>query len=343
MTKQLQIVELKNLVINKGTQGRVSLDQRAIKDYADDIKNALASAEAKAKEKDPKATVDLDLFMTEENPMPAVEVYRDAEGHLFLTDGFHRYNAHKEAGLKTIMANIVDVIPNESGEGERPVTLRDAILRSTAVNQGHGVRRTQNDKRRAVEILLADKEWKGRANNWIAEQAGVSEFLVRKMRPATDAGTDKTARVRGGGTTKRKGGKAAKGAGKKGGGAAGGAAGGKDKEQKGLDDESTKYLRGIERGVGGELGGKIREAVEKGKLPLTKRQLKDYNALSTKSQQAIAPLVLEKRMDPRKAYDFIKNAVSDKFLEELEIRAIACGGKFETTRNGFKLTFEKVK
>lgn len=70
------------------------------------------------------------------------------------------------------------------GRGGSAGPRRDAILYSVGANSTHGLRRTNADKRRAVETLLRDEEWQGWSNRKIAEVCGVSEFMVREARPA---------------------------------------------------------------------------------------------------------------------------------------------------------------
>lgn len=349
MSKQLLILTIADILTDKGTQSRVTLNQSAIKEYTTAIKDAIAldgehkleAAVEAFKVANPTVTgedldkaiagikdglkFDEDSFLTEVNPFPPIDVFRDAQGHVYLVDGFHRINAHKDAGLKQVLANI--------NEG----TLRDALLYSVGVNKSHGVMRTQKDKRRAVEILLADDEWKGRANNWIAEQAGVSEFLVRQMRPAVGEGTTTEVRTRGGGKTQAK--KKGSGGGK----ASTGTGGKKDKLPE-IDEKTEKLIVKIEKQVGGDLGTSIGKAIRARTLPLSKRELIDFAGLSSKACVAIAPLIATKKFtSPRKAYEFTKGAISEKFLVELENRAIAGSGVFEVERNGFYLMFFNTK
>ena len=61
---------------------------------------------------------------------------------IWLWDGHHTYFAHKKAGRDEMA---VDVTPG---------TLRDAILASLSANAEHGLRRTNEDKRKAVRVLL---------------------------------------------------------------------------------------------------------------------------------------------------------------------------------------------
>ncbi len=101
--------------------------------------------------------------------MPEIEVYRSG-GTFWLSDGRHRLEAGKMAGMTTIWAKVY--------QG----TQRDAILHSIEANASHGVRMTNADKRKAVTILLQDPEWRWWANNAIAEHCRVSADLVKSVR-----------------------------------------------------------------------------------------------------------------------------------------------------------------
>jgi hypothetical protein len=59
---------------------------------------------------------------------------------------------------------------------------RHAILFSVGANDSHGLRRTNADKRRGVELLLRDEEWSKKSDRWIAEQCGVGHQLVATVR-----------------------------------------------------------------------------------------------------------------------------------------------------------------
>lgn len=98
-----------------------------------------------------------------------VVVYSDGETH-WLADGFHRIRAAVQAGLEDVPASVY--------EGDR----RKAILYAVRANQQHGLRRTNADKRRAVETLLRDREWSIGSDGRIAAMAGVSQPFVSKVR-----------------------------------------------------------------------------------------------------------------------------------------------------------------
>lgn len=100
--------------------------------------------------------------------LPPVTVFFDGSEY-WLADGFHRMRAHERAWREEIAAEVVD--------GSQ----RDAILYAVGANAVHGIRRSERDKRNAVETLLKDEEWIANGFRWIARQAAVSDWLVRKV------------------------------------------------------------------------------------------------------------------------------------------------------------------
>ncbi len=106
---------------------------------------------------------------------PPVVVFYDGTDH-WLADGFHRLEATKATGAKEIAADV------------RQGTQRDAVLFSAGANAAHGLRRTNADKRRAVERLLADKEWSKWSDRKIAEACGVTHPFVGKLRAERASG-----------------------------------------------------------------------------------------------------------------------------------------------------------
>ncbi len=101
---------------------------------------------------------------------PPVVSFRDAEGKLWLADGWHRGRAHEIVGNAEIAIDVQ--------EGDR----RAALLYAASANAIHGARRTNADKRRAVLALLADAEWREKSHRWIAEQCSVNHELVATLR-----------------------------------------------------------------------------------------------------------------------------------------------------------------
>ena len=120
--------------------------------------------------------------------LPPIEVYGDGTD-VWCADGYHRVQAHLAAGKPTIRCNV------------HKGTREDAIWASCAANQEHGLRRTNADKRRAVEMALKMRpELSTRA---LADHVGVDETMVRNLKvrcgftaPAAVVGKDgKTYRV----------------------------------------------------------------------------------------------------------------------------------------------------
>ncbi|MFT2719890.1 ParB/RepB/Spo0J family partition protein [Deinococcus sp. A31D244] len=102
---------------------------------------------------------------------PPVIVYFDGRRH-WLADGFHRARAHRFLSLPDIKADV------------REGTQRDAILHAVGANASHGLRRTNADKRRAVEALLKDEEWSKWSDREIARHVLVGNKLVGDVRRA---------------------------------------------------------------------------------------------------------------------------------------------------------------
>ena len=100
---------------------------------------------------------------------PPVVLYDDG-ADLWLADGFHRVEAARKIGRETIDAQI------------RQGSARDAVLHGVGSNAVHGLRRTQADKRRAVERLLKDPEWAKWSDRKIAKAARVDNKTVAAVR-----------------------------------------------------------------------------------------------------------------------------------------------------------------
>ncbi|MCU4654354.1 hypothetical protein N8I71_16055 [Roseibacterium sp. SDUM158016] len=115
------MLEITEIRTDGGTQSRVALCEETVSQYAEAME-------------DPNTV------------FPPVIVYFDGVDH-WLADGFHRFAAWERIGRTDIPADV--------RKGDR----RQAILHSVAANTRHGLRRTNDDKRRAVLMLLKDAEW----------------------------------------------------------------------------------------------------------------------------------------------------------------------------------------
>jgi hypothetical protein len=143
----LNTLKVADIRIDGGTQSRAEFDDAVMVEYADAI-----TAGAK---------------------MPPVTVFFDGSDY-WLADGFHRLLAHLHIGALDIEATVIS--------GSR----RDAILFSVGANASHGMRRTNEDKHRAVGVLLADPEWAAWSDREIARRCSVSHPLVSSIRASLE-------------------------------------------------------------------------------------------------------------------------------------------------------------
>lgn len=107
--------------------------------------------------------------------LPPMVVFNDGADY-WLADGFHRWHAYRKAGLTTVACDV------------RKGTCRDAVLYSVGANAEHGKRRTNADKRKAVQTLLNDAEWSKWSDRAIAKACRVGHHLVAEIRPAPVTG-----------------------------------------------------------------------------------------------------------------------------------------------------------
>ena len=139
---------VKSLEIGKirrdgGTQPRAALDDAVLAEYAEEMEAG-------------------SLF-------PPVTLFYDGNDY-WLADGFHRVNAAIRAGRERINVTVL--------AGSQ----RDAILFSVGANSDHGLRRSNADKRRAVERLLRDPEWEKWSDGVVASRCAVSQAFASKVR-----------------------------------------------------------------------------------------------------------------------------------------------------------------
>lgn len=143
MSSVIRNLKLDQINIKGGTQPRTALNDAAVAEYAEAL---IGGAK-----------------------MPPITVFYDGSNY-WLADGFHRLFAHKDSGALDIQAEV------------HQGTKRDAVLHSVGANASHGLRRTNEDKRKAVLTLLNDGEWVEWSNREVARCCGVSESLVRSLR-----------------------------------------------------------------------------------------------------------------------------------------------------------------
>lgn len=131
----------------------------------------------------PRAMLNQDVIaeyaeaMMEDAKFPAITVFHDSANY-WIADGFHRFFAAKRAGTPDIDCDV------------RQGTLRDAQLYSVGANADHGLRRTNDDKRKAVQTLLDDLEWQEWSDSEIARHCRVSHVTVGRIKKSLNL--DKT-------------------------------------------------------------------------------------------------------------------------------------------------------
>lgn len=143
---ELQELNLALLRIDGGTQQRVRMSDSHVKELTD----ALVAGK----------------------PLTPAVVFFDGKDY-WLADGFHTREAYRANGSEAMPVDV------------RPGTKRDAILYSVGANASHGLKRTNEDKEKAVKVLLADAEWGQWSDGRIAESAGVTDRFVAAVRSRT--------------------------------------------------------------------------------------------------------------------------------------------------------------
>lgn len=105
--------------------------------------------------------------------LPPALVFHDGI-NLWLADGFHRYHAAQHREVAELWCEV------------RSGTQLDAIAYAVGANQTHGLRRTNADKRKAVEVAL--RTWPAESSREIARRCVVSDTFVNNLRnPAPEA------------------------------------------------------------------------------------------------------------------------------------------------------------
>ncbi len=153
-----QLIDMSVVRIDGDTQPRTAINPGIVQEYAEALEAGVG--------------------------FPAVTIVHDGATY-WLVDGFHRFFAHRRLNRPQIKAEMI------AGE------LADARWLSVAANKAHGLRRTNEDKAKAVVRALKLKP--DLSNPAIAEHVGVSEAMVRRyrevleqQRAAQQAGSSKT-------------------------------------------------------------------------------------------------------------------------------------------------------
>jgi uncharacterized ParB-like nuclease family protein len=138
-----------NILASAATQVRKKLDKTAIESYIEALENGAQ--------------------------FPPLVVFAEDGGQRYiLADGFHRLHAYINAGAEKCNVEV-----HEGG-------LHDALMWALGANDEHGLRRTNADKRNAVEMALKDPEISTLHPDQIALICRVNERTVRRIRDDMD-------------------------------------------------------------------------------------------------------------------------------------------------------------
>lgn len=149
----IQDLKIADIRLDGNTQARVAIHQTTVDEYAE--------------------------VLTDGGELPPIVVFHDGAAH-WIADGFHRLHAHRSIGAVTVRADV------------RDGTAREAQMYACGANQAHGLRRTNDDKRKAVAGMLElAPDWSDRA---IANHVGVAHTMVAAVRNPEVAERQKEAR-----------------------------------------------------------------------------------------------------------------------------------------------------
>ena len=144
-------LSIDQIMVSKRTRVRVRVDKDTVKQYSESIKSGAT--------------------------LPPITVYaKEGSSRYILADGEHRILALQMLGKKTIGCEVK--------EGGVPEARRHAL----GANAEHGLRRTDKDRRRAVNIAFDDPQFDELSNRDIAKICRVSHSLVNNMRNELRAG-----------------------------------------------------------------------------------------------------------------------------------------------------------
>ena len=146
--KHGETLPIASIRVDGGTQPRAVLDFEAIEDYAEAM-----SAGVK---------------------FPPVTVFYDGDSY-WLADGFHRVKAAYAAGFDSVLCDV------QQG------TIEEAQWYSFSANRGNGLRRTTQDKQRAVKAALVHGRGTTLSDTQLARHVGVDQKTVTNWRRQLEA------------------------------------------------------------------------------------------------------------------------------------------------------------
>ena len=138
------------------------------------IKDLLLEQKYQARSRmDPQVIKDYEGLISEGVEMPPIKVV-SIQNQLYVVDGFHRVHAYRNQGRDRIEAEVIES------------TAQDALILAISANQAHGLRRSIQDRNKAVEMALEDIELARQSDRQLAKLCGVSQPLVSSVRARMD-------------------------------------------------------------------------------------------------------------------------------------------------------------
>ncbi len=104
----------------------------------------------------------------EQMPLPELAELSDEDDLMVCIDGTHRLHGLKQNGQKAATCNVTKM------------TTEEALKRALASNRAHGLRRSNDDKRRCV--IAALNQWPDKTNVAISQLVGVDDKTVNVVR-----------------------------------------------------------------------------------------------------------------------------------------------------------------
>jgi hypothetical protein len=151
--EESELVEIADLILDDELFPRELVDTATVEEYAEAMESGSSA-------------------------FPPVRVFRLPDTRLVPVDGWHRIGAAKRLRAQKMYAKI------------RPGSWADAVEAAAASNTRHGLKRTNADKRKAVQILLELPKWAEASNGEIARHCRVSDHLVADVRASFSRGSD---------------------------------------------------------------------------------------------------------------------------------------------------------
>jgi transposase-like protein len=146
--KHGETLPIASIRVDGGTQPRAVLDFEAIEDYAEAMSGGVK--------------------------FPPVTVFYDGDSY-WLADGFHRVKAAYAAGFDSVFCDV------------HQGTIEEAQWYSFSANRGNGLRRTTQDKQRAVKAALVHGRGTNLSDTQLARHVGVDQKTVTNWRRQLEA------------------------------------------------------------------------------------------------------------------------------------------------------------